>query len=75
LGIALKSKLSPLAVDQLKLDQPGQELHVILPLGGALAGELGVLPEEGGQLQRLEVMVEQQLRSVAHAGPPPMRHM
>jgi hypothetical protein len=65
----------PLSVDQLQLHQPGQELHMILPLGGALAGELAVFPEEGRQLQRLEVMVEQQLRRVAHAEPPGTRHM
>jgi hypothetical protein len=64
-----------LAVDQLQLHQPGEELHMILPLGGALAGELGVFPEEGRQLQRLEVVVEQQLRRVAHAEPPAIRHM
>jgi len=63
-----------LAVDQFELHQPGEELHMILPLGGALAGELGVFPEERRQLQRLEMVVEQQLRGVAHAGPP-TRHM
>ncbi len=64
-----------LAVDQLEFHQPGEELHMVLPLGGALAGELAVLSKEGRQLQRLEMMVEQQLRRVAHAEPPAIRHI
>jgi hypothetical protein len=55
--------------------QPGEELDMVLPFGVALAGEFGVLPWEGGQLQRLEVMVEQQLPGIAHAELPAMRHI
>jgi hypothetical protein len=32
-----------------------KELHMVLTVGGALAGELGVLSQEGWRLQRLEV--------------------
>jgi hypothetical protein len=34
----------PLAVDQLQLHQPGEELHMVLTFGSALAGELCVFP-------------------------------
>lgn len=59
-----------LAVDQLQLDQAGQELDVIQPFGGTLAGQLLVLPQEGGELQRLQVMGKQDLRSIGHAASP-----
>jgi hypothetical protein len=48
---------------------------MVQPLGRALAGELVVFPQEGRQLQRLEMVVEQELRSTAHAAPPAIRHM
>jgi hypothetical protein len=35
-------------------------------LGGTLLGELVVFAQEGRQLERLEMMGEQQLRSIAH---------
>ena len=35
-------------------------------LRSALPGELAVLAQEGGQLERLEVMVQQHLRRIAH---------
>ena len=57
----------PLAVDQFQLDQAGQELDMIQPFRGALSGELLVFPQEGGQLQRLEMIREQDLRDVGHA--------
>ena len=65
----------PLAVDQLQFDQPGEEADMVEPLGGALAGELLVFPQEGRQLQRLEVMGEQDLGGVGHAASPATRHM
>ena len=65
----------PLAVDQLQLHQPGEKADVVEPLGGALAGELLVFPQERRQLQRLEVMGEQDLGSVRHAASPETRHM
>ena len=44
---------------------------MIHALRGALPGELVVLAQEGGQLERLEVMRQQNLRHVAHAAAPP----
>ena len=44
---------------------------MIHALGGALPGELVVLAQEGRQLQRLEVMRQQELGRVAHAAAPP----
>ena len=40
--------------------QPKQVVGVVRTLGGALGGQLAVLPEEGGQLQFLEVMFQEQ---------------
>ena len=42
-----------LAVDQLQLHQPGQELHMIQALGRALARQFLVFPQEGRQLSAL----------------------
>ena len=56
----------PLAIDQLQLDQAGQELDVILAFCSTLAGELVVFPQEGRQLQGLEVVGQQQLRRIGH---------
>ena len=44
-----------LAVDQLQLHQTGQELDMIQALGRALLGDFLVFPQEGGQLQPLQV--------------------
>ncbi len=63
------------AIDQFQLDQSGQEPHVVQALGRALAGELVILPEEGRQLQGLQVMREQDLRRLGHAASPDIRHM
>ena len=63
------------AVDQFQLHQAGQELDMVQPLGGALARQLLILPQEGGQLQRLEVIREQDLRSRGHAASPDSRAM
>lgn len=63
-----------LAVDQLKFHQPGQELNMVQPFGGALARQFVVFPEEGWQLQRLEVVGKQELRGVSHAALPVTRH-
>jgi hypothetical protein len=65
----------PLAVDQLQLHQPGEEPHVVEPLGGAVAGQLVVFPQERRQLQRLEMMGEQDLGGFRHAAPADTRHM
>ena len=44
-------------------------------LGGALGGQLAVLPEEGGQLQLLEVVLQEQRRPVVHAALPDSKVM
>jgi hypothetical protein len=66
---------APFAVDQFQLHQPGQELDVILTLGGALARELVIFPQEGRQLQRLQMIREQDLRGLGHVTSPDIRHM
>ena len=45
------------AVYQLKLREPQQVARMVDALGGALASHLAVLPQEGRQLQLLEVML------------------
>ena len=44
-------------------------------LGGALACQLVVFPEEGRQLQCLEVMRQQEFGGVRHDASPAIRHM
>ena len=44
-------------------------------LGGALAGHLAVLPQEGRQLQLLEVMLQQHRRPLTHRPLPAMSAM
>ncbi len=60
----------PLAIQQLELGEAQQVGGVVDALGRALPGQLVVLAQEGRQLQRLEVMRQQDLRRVAHAAPP-----
>ena len=89
-AIALKSKLSSgrelrlpdppldhaaLAVDQFQLRQAQQIAHVVDALAGTLAGQLVVLPEEGRQLEGLQVMGQQHLWRVGHGAAPPSRLM
>ena len=46
-----------MAVYQLKLREPQQVARMVDALGGTLAGHLAVLPQEGRQLQLLEVVL------------------
>ncbi len=62
-----------MAVDELQFGQPQQVLGVIHTLGSALGGHLPVLPEKAGQLQILQVMLQEQRRPVAHAALPDRR--
>jgi hypothetical protein len=57
----------PFPVDEFQFDQMAQELNVVLALGRALPGELVVFPQEGRQLQRLQVMRQQDLWRIGHA--------
>jgi len=58
------------AAGQFQFHQTREELNVIQPLGGALAGELVVLPQERRQLERLEMIREQDLRGLGQAASP-----
>ena len=58
-----------LAVDHLQLHQPGQELDMIQALGRALARQFLVFPQEGRQLQSLQVMLEQDAGGLSHGRP------
>ena len=60
----------PLAVDHLHLGQPHQVTRMVDALGGALPGDLVVLAQERRQLQRLQMVGEQDLRCVGHAATP-----
>jgi hypothetical protein len=64
-----------LAIDELELHQASEKADMVQAFGRALAGELLVFPQECGQLQRLEVMGEQDLGGVGHAASPETRHM
>ena len=48
---------------------------MVLPPGGALAGLLRVFPQEGRQLQRLQMMGKQDLRGICHSTAPDIRAM
>jgi hypothetical protein len=61
------------ALDQLEFGQAQQVAWVIDALGGALLRELVVFAQEGRQLERLEMMGEQQLRRIAHDPTPASR--
>jgi hypothetical protein len=50
-------------------------LDVILALGRALPGQLGVFAVEGRQAELLEMVLEQHLRGLAHARAPDIRLM
>ena len=47
---------------------------MVQPLGGALLGHLVVFPQDGWQLQRLEVMSQKELWGVGHAASLDTRH-
>jgi hypothetical protein len=64
-----------LALEQLQLGQAQEIAGVVDTLGGALPSLLVVLAQEGGQLQRLEMMREQNLRHRAHEAAPPSSSM
>jgi hypothetical protein len=51
-----------LTVEQFELDQPGEVADMIHALCGALAGELLMLAQDGGQLQLLQMVAQEDLR-------------
>jgi hypothetical protein len=67
LGVNAGEKMHRLA------GQAQQIAGMIDPLGSALLGELVVFAQEGRQLERLEMMGEQQLRRIAHDAAPASR--
>src|ERR1700730_8256191 len=67
--------LSLSTMRQLQLHQPGKELNMVHPLGGALLGHLVVFSQDGRQLQRLEVMRQKKFGGVGHAASLDTRHM
>jgi hypothetical protein len=71
LDAALDHPAFPL--DQLEFSQAQQIAGMVDALGGALLGELVVFAQEGRQLERLEMMGEQQLRRIAHDAAPESR--
>ena len=64
-----------LAVDELQLHEAGEKADVVQAFGRALTGQLLIFPQEGRQLERLEVVGEQDLGGVGHAASPETRHM
>ena len=64
-----------MALYQLKLGQPQQVARMVHALGGTLAGHLAVLPQEGRQLQLLEVVLQQHRGPVTHRLLPGMSAM
>src|SRR5215217_4707222 len=65
----------PLAIQQLKFAQAKQIAGVVDPLGRTLPSQLVVLAQEGGQLQRLEMMGQENLGNLAHGCAPPSSPM
>ena len=55
-----------MSVYELQFRQPQQVVRIVHALRGALRRDLAVLPQEGRQLQLLQVMFQQQCRSVTH---------
>ena len=68
---ALDQALFP--IDHLQLGQAEQIADVIDALGGALPSHLVVLAHKGRQLERLQMVAEQDLRRRAHAARPASR--
>ncbi len=63
----------PFPLDQLQFGQAQQIADMIDAVGRALPGQLVILAQEGRQLQRLQVMGEQDLGRVGHDAAPVSR--
>ena len=66
---------APLPLDDLGLDKPQQIARIVDAFGCALAGDLVVLAQDRRQLERLEMMGQQNLRGVGHDAAPARRPM
>ena len=66
---------APLAIDHFHLGQPHQVARMVDALGRAQARLLVVFAQEGRQLQRFEMMCEQDLRGLGHAATSVKRSM
>ena len=58
------------AIDEFQFGEPEQVPWVVHSLGGALGRHLPVLPEEAGQFQFLQVMLQKQRGPAVHAALP-----
>jgi hypothetical protein len=58
---------APLTLDKFEFRQPFEITNMFDVLSRALTRQLGVLRQEGGQFKRFEMMIEKQLRDIAHA--------
>ncbi len=76
-GPALTAALNhpSLAIDQLQFDQARQELDVVQALGSALARNFLILAQERRKLQRLEMMLQQDLGDMGHSAASDIRDM
>ena len=63
------------AVDELQFGQPEQVLGMVHALDGTLGGQLGVLSQEAGQLELLQVVLQQQGGAIGHTALPDSRVM
>jgi hypothetical protein len=64
-----------LAINHLHLGQPHQVTRMVDAFSRTQPGDLVVLPQERRQLQRLQMVGEQDLRCVGHAVTPANRSM
>ena len=55
------------AVGDFQFGEAQQIVGMVDTLGGALGCQLAVLPQKGGQLQFLEVVLQEQRGSITHA--------
>ena len=63
------------SVDEFQFGETEQVVGMVCAFGGALGGQLAVFSQEGGQLQLLEVVLQQQRGPVGHAALPDSRVM
>ena len=61
------------AVVEFQFGEAEQVIGMADALGGALGSQLAVLPEDGGQLELLEMVLQKQRGLVAHAALPDNR--